>query len=173
MTWSRMLLVAVLLLGLTVGVAGALRLTDAREPRPQLVAARPANEAVPQDDGLAVLHDWDRRRAQAWADGDPWALRRLYTRASAAGRRDLAMLGRWTDRGLVVRGMAMQVLDARVREHTADRIVVVVTDRLTGAVAVGPGVRRELPADLASTRMVTLRRVTGEWRVSKVRDRAR
>jgi len=69
-----------------------------------------------------------------------------------------------------VRGMAMQVLDARLRVRTADRMVVVVTDRLTGAVAVGPGVRRPLPEDRASTRTLTLRRGARVWQVVSVRE---
>lgn len=171
MTWSRMFLLAVLVLGLTVGVAGVLRLADDRAPRPHLVDARsaPDGDAAPPDDALAVLHDWDRRRAKAWADGDLRDLRSLYTAGSEAGVRDRTMLRHWTDRGLVVRDLTTQVLGGRVREHTGDRLVVVVTDRLTGAVAVGAGVRRVLPADRASTWTVTLRFVSGEWRVASVR----
>jgi hypothetical protein len=166
-----MFFVALLVLGLTVGVAGALRLTDSRAPRPQLAPPPPsATVSGPAADVLEVLHDWDRRRARAWASGDPRSLRALYTPASVAGRRDAGMLRRWTGRGLAVRGMRMQVLDGRVRVHSADRLVVEVTDRLIGAVAVGRGVRRELPADLASTWAVTLRRVAGEWRVAAVRS---
>ncbi|MCW2765773.1 MAG: hypothetical protein JWO11_1732 [Nocardioides sp.] len=172
MTWSRMFLVALLVLGVTVGVAGVLRLADPPASRPQPAERRDVAEA-PLDPTLAVLHEWDRRRALAWAEGDLRALRRLYTPGSTAGLRDRTMLRRWTARGLVVRDLAVQVLDAHVREHTVDRIVVEVTDRLAGAVAVGSGVRRDLPVDRASTRTVTFRRVaedlTGEWRVASVR----
>ena len=42
------------------------------------------------------------------------------------------------------------------------------TDRLAGGVAVGDGVRVRLPADRASTRLVTLVRAAGEWRVAEV-----
>jgi hypothetical protein len=170
-TWSRMFLLAVLVLGLTVGAAGVLRLSDDRGPRPRLVdaPATPGGVAVPSGGAVAVLHAWDRRRAQAWAEGDLAVLRGLYTARSVAGVRDVAMLRRWRGRGLVVRDLTTQVLAARVLEHTGDRIVVGVTDRLTRAVAMGSGVRRVLPADLASTWTVTLRRVAGEWLVSAVR----
>lgn len=169
MTMSRLFLTAVLVLGLTVGAAGLLRVADPDAPRPEIAAPLPAEDAAPHDDALAVLHAWDRRRARAWARGDVRALGSLYTPGSVAGLRDRMMLRGWSDRGLGVRGMAMQVFDARVREHSADRIVIVVSDRLTGAVAVGPGVRRRLPADRASTRTVTLRRLSGAWRVASVR----
>jgi hypothetical protein len=164
------LLLAVGLVALTLVAAGVLRLADAGTPRPVPVASRADPAAPPPDEALAVLHAWDRARADAWAAGDARALGALYTPGSAAGRRDVAMLRRWSDRGLVVRGMAMQVLDARLRVRTADRMVVVVTDRLTGAVAVGPGVRRPLPEDRASTRTLTLRRGARVWQVVSVRE---
>jgi hypothetical protein len=170
MTWSRMILAAVLVVGLTVGAAGVLRLTDAAGPRRQPAEPGPSADGVLRNDTLSVLHAWDRRRSRAWADGDVRALRGLYTASSMAGVRDCAMLRLWRDRGLVVRHLTMQVLDVRVRGRTAGRVVLVVTDRLTGAVAVGSGVRRDLPADRASTHTVALRRIAGEWRVSSVRD---
>lgn len=133
-------------------------------PRP--VAATPRE---PARDPLTVLHAWDVRRARAWARGDRGALRDLYVPGSVAGRRDVAMLAAWEERGMRVRGMRMQVLAAEVREATADRVRLVVTDRLASAVAVGRGTRVVLPRDAASTRTVLLRRWAGEWRVAEVR----
>lgn len=113
---------------------------------------------------LAVLRDWDRARAAAWEEGDPAALGRLYARGSAAGRVDVAMLRRWTARGLRVEGMAMQVLAVELRLRTGRRLVLVVTDRLVGAVAVGPGGRRtDLPRDGATRRRLEFRRSGGAW----------
>lgn len=113
---------------------------------------------------LAVLRDWDRARAAAWEAGDPAALGRLYARGSAAGRADAAMLRRWTARGLRVEGMAMQVLSVELRLRTDRRLVLVVTDRLVGAVAVGPGgSRTELPRDGATRRRLEFRRSGGDW----------
>ncbi len=54
----------------------------------------------PGIDPLAVLRQWDRRRARAWAQGDPEALATLYVPGSTAGERDLARLRRYVDRGL-------------------------------------------------------------------------
>lgn len=118
---------------------------------------------------LAVLREWDRARAAAWAAGDPGALRRLYTRDSAAGRADVGMLRRWAARGLRVEGMAMQVLAVELHRRTDRRLVLVVTDRLVGAEAVGPDrQRRVLPRDSASRRRLDFRRVGGEWRLASV-----
>lgn len=113
---------------------------------------------------LAVLRDWDRARAAAWEAGDLAALRDLYLPGSAAGRADVAMLRRWTARGLRVEGMAMQVLAVELRLRTDRRLVLVVTDRLVGAVAVGPGGRRaDLPRDGATRRRLEFRRSDGDW----------
>ena len=192
MTLPRLLLVVLVLttLGaLAAGVAGVVegrpsgvvtpeRRTPA-EPRLPVTgnrAATPGRAVAPRRSGaaerpvaaLAVLRAWDVRRAAAWAAGDEAALGALYTDGSAAGRRDRAMLGRYGARGLRVRGMRMQVLAGKVRSRAAGRIVLVVTDRLAHAVAVGQGIRVGLPRDRATRRTVVLRRVAGEWRVARV-----
>ncbi len=126
---------------------------------------------------LAILHDWDRARARAWSAGRPAALRALYVAGSRAGERDVAKLRAWTDRGLRGRGMGMQVLAVELRRRTADRLVLVVTDRLGAARAVvsgggesGAGAGVALPRDTASTRRLVLRRTGGEWRMASVRE---
>lgn len=118
-------------------------------------------------ESLRVLRDWDAARAAAWAAGDPSALRALYVAGSDAGRHDVAMLRRWTARGLVVRRMAMQVLSVELRARSARRIVLLVTDRLAGAVAApaGGGPGRVLPRDRATTRRLEFRRTAGGWRL--------
>lgn len=121
----------------------------------------------PVVEAAAVLHAWDERRAAAWADGDVTALRFLYAPGSATGRADVAMLRAWRARGLRVEGSSMQLLRVDVRRADASRLTLVVTDRLVGAVAVGPGVRRSLPRDGASTRRIVLVRRAGEWRVAQ------
>ncbi len=146
-----------------VAVLAGLAATGAPPPRPVPAAA-------PARDPLAVLHAWDVRRAEAWARGDLQALRDLYAPGSVAGRRDAAMLRAWTERGLRVRGMRMQVLAADVRARSRHRLTIAVTDRLATAVAVGGGTRVSLPRDVASTRTIVLTRAAGEWRVASVRD---
>lgn len=130
-----------------------------------------AREAVGVPDvaaPLAALRTWDAGRARAWASGDVEALRSLYTETSAAGERDASMLRRWSRRGLRVEGMQTQVLAARVVERSPDRVVLVVTDRLARAVAVGGGRRVVLPGDAPTTRRVTLRLGGSGWRVASV-----
>ncbi|GAA4714964.1 hypothetical protein [Nocardioides conyzicola] len=119
-------------------------------------------------DASAVLHGWDDQRAASWVAGDPAALRSLYAPGSPAGRADVAMLRQWQRRGLRVEGMRMQLLEVDVHRASARRLDLVVTDRLVGAVAVGPGVRRSLPRDGFTTRRVVLVRSGGEWRVAQV-----
>lgn len=160
------LLVAVL--GVVVPVAFAvavLDVADARRPEP-LVAARAAPSAAPQP--VALLAAWDARRAAAWAAGDADALGRLYTPASAAGRADVAMLRRWSGRGLRVTDLRMQVLAVDVRAASPGRWELDVTDRLAGGVAVGAGRRTTLPRDGWSTRRIVVQRVAGAWRVAAV-----
>jgi hypothetical protein len=140
--------------------------------------------AVPDDPGrraadgshrglaLEVLHAWDAARASAWRRGDPAALAALYTADAEAGRADRRLLGAYADRGLRVTGMRMQVADVEVERTEADRIVVVVTDRLVGAVAVGRGRRVALPRDGWSVRRVVLVREGNVWRVAAVEDQA-
>lgn len=192
MTLPRLLLVVLVLttLGaLAAGVAGVVEgrpsvvVTPERPTSPEsrlpvtgnraampdrAVAQRRRGAADRRVAALTVLRGWDVRRAAAWAAGDEAALAVLYTDGSAAGRRDLAMLGHYGARGLRVRGMRTQVLAGKVRSRTAGRIVLVVTDRLAHAVAVGRGTQVVLPRDLATRRTIVLRRVAGEWRVARV-----
>ena len=139
----------------------------------------PADAVVPVDVTLrevvrsvVALRDWDRERAAAWRAGDVAALRSLYLPGSRAGERDAAMLRTWVGRGLRVRGMVMQVLAVELRVRTARRMVLVVTDRLAGPVAVGRDGRRwTLPRDGVTTRRLEFRRTGGRWLLAAVYDR--
>lgn len=132
-------------------------------PPPRLAESMTVTEAV---SSLAVLRDWDRARANAWARGDVAALRRIYVPGSSAGSRDLAMLRTWVERGLRVRRMTMQVHAVELRVRTERRIVLLVTDRLADAVAVpaaGGGEARPLPRDGLTTRRLEFRLVGRRW----------
>jgi hypothetical protein len=119
---------------------------------------------------LSLLREWDRRRSQAWADGDAAVLIGLYTRASRTGRHDRAMLAAYAGRGLRVTGLRTQVLDAALRSWAPGRVTLEVTDRVVGGQAVGGGVRISLPRDRPSTRVISLRHVADAWRVEEVID---
>ncbi len=124
-------------------------------------------------DALELLREWDHRRSRAWADGDAAALAGLYTRASRTGRHDRAMLAAYAARGLRVTGLRTQVLTASLRLWAPSRVTLEVTDRVVGAHAVGRGVRISLPLDRPSTRVISLREVSGAWLVEEVTDAVR
>ncbi len=123
------------------------------------------------EDPLTVLHDWDRRRSAAWATGDAAALRALYASGSVAARRDVRLLRGYLDRGLRVEGLTTQVLDAEVLSLSARRLVVSVTDRVVGGVAIGPGSATALPRGAPVSRRVTLVRGGRGWVVAAVHER--
>lgn len=174
-------LVTLLLTTVLVAATAALVVTASRSPSGPTPAAAPAAVIAPEaeDDltvvravsSLAVLRDWDAARARAWSRAAPQQLGRLYLPGSAAGERDVAMLQRWRQRGMRVRGMRMQVLSVTLRHRSARRLVLEVTDRLVGAVAVAPGGRRiALPQDRASARRLVFQLRSGRWVVAAVYD---
>jgi hypothetical protein len=160
--WLSALVTAVVTVGV-VGVATA----SHRAPRHEALAATPA-AATPATRARAVLRAWDHSRAAAWALADPDTLARLYLPASAAGRRDVAMLTAYRDRGLRVTGMTRQVVRLRVSVVTPRRLEVVVTDRLVEARVVGARVRSAVPDGHLATRRIRLARIGGRWRVAEV-----
>lgn len=163
----------VLVLGLTCGVV-AFTVLSARPAVPS-APARPGQDVRPvaaaERYAVRVLHDWDSRRAKAWAQGDEEALSGLYAPDSSAGSADVALLRRYAARGLVVRDLRMQVLRARVLVARPGRLEVEVTDRLASATAVRTGdesIGRRLPADGPTTRHLVLRRDRGQWLMASV-----
>jgi hypothetical protein len=160
---SRKTLLLVLLVPLLATAGRATAGPPAVEPVETSVAS-----AFTGPPAVEVLRAWDARRAEAWARGRPRLLRPLYTSGSLAGRHDRAMLRAWAARGLVVRDLRTQLLAVRELRHTATTWTLLVTDRLAGGVAVGAGVRRPLPRDEVSTRVVTLRQADGSWLVASV-----
>ena len=172
--------VLVLGVGLGVGLGAGLRvglgvLASREVPgstaRP-LLRSTAATDATPAREGpLAVLHAWDQRRAAAWAEGDAVALDRLYAPGSSARAADLRLLRHYTERGLVVRGLRMQVLRARVLVDRPRILVVEVTERLApahAARAAQPAASRALPAGRVTTHVVRFRKVGREWLVAAV-----
>ena len=163
MTLPRVLLLVFLLLACTVLGVGVVALSE----REETAVSQEVSVSRPTPEGpVAVLREWDRRRAAAWASGDPAALRSLYVPRSTAGDRDAARLSRWLDRGSRVRRLETQVLRTQVIMRHGGRLVLSVTDRIARAVATG-GVR--LPDDAPSTWRITMRRFAGEWLVASVR----
>lgn len=150
-------------LGCLLAVGLSVR-TPAPDPLPAVAEAAP--------EPLAVLGDWDRRRALAWRRGSPNHLDQLYVAESPAGRADRRLLGAYLARGLRVSGLQVQRAAVTVVAAEADRLVLLVTDRMVGATAVGDDVRLRLPRDRWSRWRLELRRVEGDWRMARVAPRS-
>jgi hypothetical protein len=173
--------VLVALLAVAVALAGGVwwvgrHAETAGAPRPTSGAAvQPARRASstarpsPEHEAAVVLHAWDRARAEAYADGDVRALRRLYVPGSEARASDAHLLRSYLRRGLRVTGLRTQVFELRVLEEGEHRMRLRVTDRVARAVAVGAhGTHTVLPTDRASTNEITLVRHEHAWRVAAV-----
>jgi len=154
---------AVVVTATTVGVS-----VRAASPAPSAGSPRPvsAHATARGPHALAVLRRWDRRRAAAWAAGDPAALARLYVAGSRTGRRDVHDLRRWRERGLRVTGLRQQVAALSLRRRTPGRLTVVVIDRTVDGVALGGPYRQGLPRSAWLAHLITLRRVGGTWLVA-------
>jgi hypothetical protein len=153
------------LLTTLVLLSGGCGAPDAQAPPPVPSTSSPASVTDPAD----VLRAWDGRRARAYAAGDRAALRALYLPGSAAGSRDVDLLRRYTDRSLRVVGLQTQLLTVHVQRRVPGRLVLRVTDRVTGATAVSREARIRLPASAPRARQVTLVRRDGRWVVAAVR----
>jgi hypothetical protein len=140
--------------------------TDAPAVRPP-TPDRPGAGTPVVDGPREVLRAWDAARERAWTEGDPAALRRLYTPGSVAGRRDVAMLQAWSARGLRLTALSTQVLRLQVVVERDRRLVLVLTDRVARAEADGV----PLPDDQSSTRRLVLVRAAAAdapWQVAAV-----
>ncbi len=176
MTLSRWLLVVMCTSILAIGGVGVLAWRAGELP--VLGTGTPASASAgaasvrPEVRAAQILHGWDVRRSRAWAAGDGPALRRLYTPTSSAGRRDVAMLRAWNDRGVRVDGWAVQLISVQVRTSTPDRLVLRVIDRMVGGRVTAGRASVQLPRDRPSRRTVELRRGSprSSWRVHSVRS---
>jgi len=119
-------------------------------------------------EALEVLHDWDARRAQAWARSDARQLRSLYLPGSSAARSDVRLLRSYEASGLVVRRIVTQVFGVRVLRRQAGRLTMRVPDRVAGGRVDDGGRELALPSSRPDVRRIDLRRVGGTWRVASV-----
>jgi hypothetical protein len=155
-------------LGLLTGVAAVGVASSGG--RPDAKAAAPAPVAASEPASVRVLRDWDKRRARAYARGDPAALARLYADGSRTGAADVALLRSYLRRGLRVTRLRTQLLGATVVSDGGDRLVLRVTDLLAGGLATDGRRRWPLPRDQPSARRVVLTRSGGAWRVVETYD---
>lgn len=119
---------------------------------------------------VEVVRAWDAQRARAWASGSVSELEGLYADGSRAGRRDVAMLRTYVDRGLVVEGLDVQLISVEEVRRDDTSMVLDVTDRVHAGRVVGEGVEQVLPRDAADTRRLVLRLVEDEWVVARVAE---
>ena len=160
---SFAVLVLSAVLGLLTGVAVVVLAT---EPEPVREVAFDSPAVGPE--ALRVLRAWDVQRSLAYARADGAALARLYVPGSRAGAADRALLRGFRERGLRVTGMRTQVLSATLLRESGRRIVLLVTDVLTDAVAEDRhDLRVPLPCDRPSTRRVVLVRTDDVWQVAE------
>jgi hypothetical protein len=153
---------------------GAPVLQPPAQPRVQPVAMSHGDTARTQlVAALGVLHDWDARRARAWAHADPDALSALYVRGSGAGRADVRLLRAYRARGLVVRRLVTQVFAVRVLHSDGTALQVRVFDRVAGGELLDHGDKVPLRSSRPATRTITLRQDSGTWRVSEVSESGR
>jgi hypothetical protein len=130
-------------------------------------ARRPVDRAgVVQ--ALDVLHEWDARRARAWAHADPRELRSLYVPGSSAARSDVRLLQAYQARGLVVRRMVTQVFGVRVLRRDPGQLTLRVLDRVAGGRVDDGGRELALPSSRPVVRRIELHRIHGIWKVAAV-----
>ncbi len=127
------------------------------------VAATPRPQPAPLR-AVRVWEEWQAARAAAYSSGEVGALRRLHDPRSRAGRRDVAVLRAYAERGLTLdlatRTRRLSVLVAR------PRLVVVRVVARTRAVARSGAAARVLPTAPWQRRRLVLRLVDGRWRLS-------
>lgn len=122
-------------------------------------------------EALEVLHEWDARRARAWAAVDAAALRSLYVPGSGAGRADLRLLRAYADRGVVVRRIVTQVFAVQVLRSDAPVMRLRVFDRVAGGEVMHAGHEEALGSSRPAIRAVELRPGPVGWRVASVSGR--
>lgn len=116
-----------------------------------------------------VLGGLDAVRARAFVSGDEAMLTDVYVDERAA-RADAKVLRSYRERGLRLEGMSLVRESCRATDRAAGRVTLEVLDRLGPTwVESAEGVRRELPRDRPTRRVVVLERVDDVWRVAEVR----
>lgn len=120
-------------------------------------------------EALEVLHDWDRRRAGAWASSDEQAMRSLYLAGSSAARKDVRLLRSYRARGLVVRRIVTQVFGVRLLHRQPGRLTMRVLDRVAGGLVDDGDRELALPSSRPAVRRIEFRRIGGTWKVATVR----
>jgi hypothetical protein len=121
-----------------------------------------------------VLHALDRRRARAFARGDPHALQTVYEPRSAVLAADRAALAAYRERALTVEGAGFRLLAVRAVRVDGRHVVVRTVDRLrpTTIRRAGSPAGLPLPRDQPTVHRIALDRGPGGgWRIAAVSAR--
>jgi hypothetical protein len=120
-----------------------------------------------------VLERLDRRRARAFATGDPALLAAVYQPGSAVLAADRATLAAYAARGLTVEGATFRLLDVRSRRLAPGEMALRVVDRLAPVTArTNAGAKVRLPHDRPTVHRLVLRRGADGWRIAAVAARS-
>lgn len=172
---SRRLRLLLLSLALSLAGSGALAAALVGVGTPANPRAQPgptdrtAVDPVQLTDWVDVLAGLDTARSRAFRDGDPAALRQVYTAGSTALRADQRLLSRYAEQGLRVEQLRMDVVDLRLLDRTAGRAELRVRDRVRGGRVVDrEGRATALPADDISDHSITLVRTPDGWRIGRL-----
>ena len=118
---------------------------------------------------LHVMNRLDKRRATAFARGEPHLLTTVYAARSTALDADRATLAAYRSEGLQLTGLRMRVLALQVVRAGPQRVVLHVVDRLDPVSAVdAEGRLADLPTDRPSARRIVLRQHDSGWRIAAV-----
>ncbi|WP_375003030.1 hypothetical protein [Aeromicrobium sp. CTD01-1L150] len=111
----------------------------------------------------------DAVRVLALTTGEPGRLSEVYVSDDAVAA-DRALMADYSERGLALRGGALERLECRLIQRREDRVRLEVVDRLGPTwVMDTDGRRRELPRAAAERRVVTLVESEGRWRILSAR----
>ncbi len=136
---------------------------------PPPVAAPPPVRDRPVD-WAAVLAELDTRREEAFARADPTLLDAVYAPGAAPREADAAVLRALGAAGRTATGVRHDVLEVRPGAATAERVELLVTDRLAPATVLGPGgalVERR-PGRGPSSYEVVLVPGAEQWRIAEL-----
>jgi hypothetical protein len=137
-------------------------------PKPSAATPTTASRS-PEKVWGSVLAGLDAARGRAFEQVDEAALADVYEPGSAVYAADLALLRQVASGGGHVSGLSLRVLDLQIREQTADRVVLRVTEQLAAYQILDASgnvvARKEQGAP--ERHDVTLVRTAGGWRISE------
>ncbi len=116
-----------------------------------------------------MLRVLDRRRARAFAKGEPRLLGGVYLEGSPARAADTETIEAYADRGLRITGLRMRILSLTGTSRGLGDIRLVVVDRIARAAALDRRHRRVLlPRDRATSHQLIVEHTARGWRIASI-----